>query len=483
MIKLSFEQQKNIGFRFVLDLMEPNSPYGAELVRRTKVYSPSEKALLADELYNVQRCLDTIEPMAVEYSALERRLMALKDIRKSCSGLKKGVTSDTELFEIKRFLLQLELIKPLFDAVNENAEYKNIGIAALPEALGIIDPDRTGTPTFMINDTFSEKLAAIRRRKRELEELIRRAAGEEERHGLLLERAKTAAEEAAEEADIRTQLCGRLSVYADKMLDNIAMLGRLDFVIARARLAKRYGGVCPTVSASGIAVRKMTNPAIAKALGGRGSGFTPLSVELDTGAAVITGANMGGKSVLLKTLALNVLLTHCGIFPFAEAFETELFDSLFILMEDGQSYESGLSSFGAEIARFNEAVKAADEGRTLLLADEFARGTNPHEGARIVRGAVKYFGKKDAVSVFTTHYDGVAEFASAHYQVVGLKNMDREKAAMKLAEGGGTEAIERFMDYGIYRVSGMDPVPREALVICELLGLDDEIMTYIEETE
>ena len=54
---------------------------------------------------------------------------------------------------------------------------------------------------------------------------------------------------------------------------------------------------------------------------------------------------------------------------------------------------------------------------------------------------------------------------------------------MKLAEGGGTEAIERFMDYGIYRVSGMDPVPREALVICELLGLDDEIMTYIEETE
>ena len=57
----------------------------------------------------------------------------------------------------------------------------------------------------------------------------------------------------------------------------------------------------------------MINPELCDLLQEQGRAFVPVSISLDWGAAVITGANMGGKSVAMKTVALNVLLLQAGL--------------------------------------------------------------------------------------------------------------------------------------------------------------------------
>lgn len=79
-----------------------------------------------------------------------------------------------------------------------------------------------------------------------------------------------------------------------------------------------------------------------------------------------------------------------------------------MLFDDLQSIQSGLSGFGSEIVQFQKALSEVEQGYSLFLLDEFARGTNPDEGAVIVQAVTRYLNGVDAISLLTTHYDKVA---------------------------------------------------------------------------
>ena len=176
---------------------------------------------------------------------------------------------------------------------------------------------------------------------------------------------------------------------------------------------------------------------------------------------------MGGKSVAMKTVALNVLLLQAGFLVCAKRARMPLFHSVKMLFDDLQSIQSGLSGFGSEIVEFQKALSEVEEGYSLFLLDEFARGTNPDEGARIVQAVTRYLNDVDAISLLTTHYDKVAEFAHAHYQIIGLRDVDPEEIRRELAASGedGVAVIARHMNYGLYRVEGASDCPRDALNI------------------
>ena len=69
-------------------------------------------------------------------------------------------------------------------------------------------------------------------------------------------------------------------------------------------------------------------------------------------------------------------------------------------------------------------MKNVEKEFCFVVLDEFSRGTNPHEGAALVRAVTKYLNHKHVVALLVTHFDHVAEYGKAHYQVVGLKDMD-----------------------------------------------------------
>ena len=83
----------------------------------------------------------------------------------------------------------------------------------------------------------------------------------------------------------------------------------LDLLLAKARLARRFGCVRPEIDPQGrVEASDMIHPEVADHLRARGGAFTPVSLMLERGTTVITGANMGGKSVSLKSTTLNLLL-------------------------------------------------------------------------------------------------------------------------------------------------------------------------------
>ncbi len=482
MIDISHAQRRNIGFQYIIDLLTPSSPYGEALVKRIKIYAPSEKEKLEADLDNVERAVEAIKEFPKRFSMLRRHMAALKDIRRSVEMLDRLELGDVELFELKRYLLELELIAPEFKEIDRHARFHDIIIEPLTCALDILDPDGGRIAAFHISGGLSEKLASIRAQKRKIEDAIRAETEVEAREALRLKRTGIVAQEDMEEGRIRRGLCGELAVYKRPILESMDNMARLDFTLARAALALRLNARRPVITQGKMRLNGMINPQAAESLRARGSGFAPISIALERGAAVITGANMGGKSVALKTIALNVLCAHCAMFVFAEGAELPLFDAMHLISEDLEDTSRGLSSFGAEIVRFNEALEdIKGKGLSLLLLDEFARGTNPDEGAMIVKGIVKYLGKMNAISVLTTHYDNVANYAAAHYRVAGLKgvDMDRLKAEIGSTGKGGVAIIERHMNYGLFLVEDSFGAPRDALNICRLLGMDGAVMEAI----
>lgn len=111
-----------------------------------------------------------------------------------------------------------------------------------------------------------------------------------------------------------------------------------------------------------------------------------------------------------------------GVFRLCLPAETPLFDAFHILSGDLSDARGGLSSFGSEVVRIQQALSAVEAGEFLFVAlDEPGRGTNPREGAALVRSLTRHLARAHAVTVVATHFGSVAACAAAHYQAAGLK--------------------------------------------------------------
>lgn len=481
------ELEQNIGFRYAIDLLEPCSPYGRAQIAGLRFFTPDERPELERQLGNVLKTRDHLATLAPDYEQISRYMMPLKHIRRSAEACRSAMLSETELFELKRFCLQSALIAPVFARIRDASGIEGINITAQEEALALLDPEGARAATFFLPDASSRTLRAIRKEKRALEEKLRRADTKDERAKLMAERAAVAATEDAEENLIRAQICESLRPHLDGILRCMDGIADFDFTLARAKLAKAYGSCAVEFTGDEVEFVDMFNPRVADALKEYDGSFTPVSFAAGPGAALITGANMGGKSVALKTLALNALLVKAGLLPFAKKARLPLFEEIFLVAEDGEDFGRGLSSFGAEVVQFNQMLACALEaqGVCLLLLDEFARGTNPEEGALIARAVTRRLNGLRHVSVLTTHYDGVAQYANLHYEVVGLRDMDVAAVAQEIAanRGDGVRVIAKHMNYGLYQARGRESCPRDARKVCMLLGMDREILKDIAAAE
>lgn len=484
MISIRFEEKQQIGLQYALETLHGCSPFGQEKIRRLRFYTPAERAELEEELYNVKQAADHAEELKGVYDKICILLCQMKDIRNSIRRCRDGEVPDhVELFEIKGYLQRLESLLPLYGQMSEIAPLRGLAFHDPKPALAILDPDNTRSRGFYIPDSMTETLRRVRRTKKELEEKLHEAKTDAEKDDLRLQRTRICAEEESEETKIRRDMGARLAPLAEDMLQDAENAGRLDFIIQKALFAVRYGGVMPEITDGPLELTDMVNPELCDLLSEQGRSFVPVSISLERGATVITGANMGGKSVAMKTVALNVLLMQAGFLVCAKEAKMPLFESVLMLFEDMQSIQSGLSGFGSEIVQFQKALKQVEQGYSLFLLDEFARGTNPDEGAVIVQAVTKYLNEVNAISLLTTHYDKVADCGRAHYQIIGLRDIDPEAIRQELAVSGedGIRVIARHMNYGLYRVEGKSDCPRDALNICRMLSLKPEILRLIEE--
>ena len=471
MIKLSFSQKSACGFKYILDKAEPYSAPGKNALKKAEFFAPDKKAELLTELENVERLKKAVACRSKEVSRLESVFFHLKDLHNTFARLSHTTLDEVELFELKAFLRLVRQAAEI--AANLSAEYglEDFVFRNTDEAFDLLKADKG--EGFFVEDGLSDKLFAARRDKEAANAALARAENEERLAAAKQAHLEAAAREEAALEEARAKLCSLLRPFAEDFSYNSSLAGRLDLTLAKARLAYATNAVKPSVSGDKLRLKELTNPEMAEKLGLR---------EADRGVTLITGANMGGKSVALKTVALNVLLALAGFFVYASEATVPLFGFVEILNENMQSVDRGLSTFGGEIVRLNSVMQKLKSGEYgLCLMDEFAGGTNFEEGSRIFRAAERALNEMNGIFILTTHFDGVSADANALYQVKGLSGADLASLDREIECGAdGAELVARYMDYGLVKVEDKTKgVPKDAVAVCKLLRLDSDVLKYI----
>ena len=438
-MELTRELQEHSGLRWVLEQLTPMSPFGRSAARALCWYGPGQEGALEEELDNVALALDLWNGDGDALTALRgvtRCLPQFHDIRGSFDRDPGSPFDLVELFEIKHFLVLLEQVMEAYAAL---PPFSGMSFAPIDGALALVDPEGRRLPAFALVNAYHEGLAPLR---------------------------VLAVREDQLELEVRADLTRKLMAYQADFLSNMDTLGHLDLLLAKAKLARRYGCVRPEMSRDGsIALSGLRHPQVAAELAERGEEFTALDLELAQGCTVITGANMGGKTVSLRAAVLSLLLFQCGYFVFARSARLPMFQRVALILADSGPGAGGLSSFGREVHLLD------GEGRFFLALDEFARGTNPQEGAALARALVRYLGGLDCTALLTTHYDGVSDAAGAQYQVAGLvRELEGDEA------DDPRRRIARRMDYRLISTPPGAPCPRDALRVCRLLNLAPELI-------
>ena len=283
-----------------------------------------------------------------------------------------------------------------------------------------------------------------------------------------------------EEERIREELSRNISAKEDVILANCEKMGALDLALARALYSIKHHLVKPEITDEHIIeFEDGRNLQVEDIIRSKGKEYCPVSISLKDGVTLITGANMGGKTISLKLSGQVPILAQYGFFVPAKKARIGLSNYMQILIGDSQSVERGLSSFGSEMEELKEILDHGQD-RSLILIDEIASGTNPTEGTALTKSLVDYLMEKPYISLITTHFESVTEKEGVvNMQVRGLADCDFRLLNREIQRANRRERINiisKYMDYRLCRVENGTQVPKEALSIAAMLGLDKAII-------
>ena len=283
-----------------------------------------------------------------------------------------------------------------------------------------------------------------------------------------------------EEERIREVLSSKIAEKAKTILLNCRKIGELDFALARASYALTHELTKPEITEEHIIeFEDGRNIQVEDILREKGKPYCPITLSLKDGVTLITGANMGGKTISLKLAGQIPMLAQYGFFVPAKKARIGLSNYMQILIGDSQSVERGLSSFGSEMEELKEILDRGQE-RSLILIDEIASGTNPTEGTALTKSLVDYLIEKPYISLITTHFESVTEREGiVNMQVRGLADCNFTLLNREIQRANRRDRINiisRYMDYRLYRVDNEKQVPKEALSIAAMLGIDKAII-------
>ena len=277
------------------------------------------------------------------------------------------------------------------------------------------------------------------------------------------------------EAEVRAALSLEVRTRCPALDEAAIRCGHLDVLVAQARFARRFSCVPAEIVADGVVeVRDARFLPLEERLLLEGRTYAPIAAELD-GVCVLTGPNMGGKSVALQTCGAIAAYAALGLPVPAASARVALFERI-AWLGIGSDAELGgvLSSFAKEVVRLRDVLARASE-RTLALVDEFARTTTPQEGRALLIATIERLRAAGACAFVATHLAGVAGAARArHYTVRGLRDSPQPAADGDLE--GALASLARSMDYTLIEVAGDEVGAADAIALAALLGLDREFI-------
>lgn len=221
-------------------------------------------------------------------------------------------------------------------------------------------------------------------------------------------------DEKREETKILISISDIIRPYIDDIEKSCYILGKLDFIDAKAKFALEYNASLPHISdCPELEWYGAVHPGLMMSLKESGRKVVPLTLHLEKSKRIliISGPNAGGKSVTLKTVACVQYMFQCGVLPTLNYnSHMGIFKNIFIDIGDEQSFENDLSTYSSHLRNMKFFLQYATRA-TLVLADEMGSGTEPLIGGALAQSILAKLGIAGCFGIITTHYQNLKTFA------------------------------------------------------------------------
>ncbi len=238
------------------------------------------------------------------------------------------------------------------------------------------------------------------------------------------------------------------------LIENLSILAGLDLLAGAARFSVAIRGSAPELADEPVMRLYGARHPLLYLMHGDAVVANDLALGESYNCLIISGANTGGKTVLLKTAGLCALMLRHGLhIPAGPDSRMGIFDPIMADIGDDQSIAQSLSSFSGQIVILKEMMESA-RSSALILIDEIVVGTNPRQGASLAQAVVEALAETGARVIVTTHYNELKELASRddHFRNASV-SFDPETLApaYRLMTGipGVSYALEIARIYGI----------------------------------
>lgn len=438
------------GLQYLIDNMELMSSAG----RRRMMEQPflTSATALAWEQQVVSSIKERMEEDSCNQSMthLRHQLMQLHDLKSTLRNLHSHtILDEVELFEIKNLA---HICGHARTAISELGLEPLLPMPDLSEVFKLLDPDSTGIPNFYIYDSYHPSLGPIRKKMKSADDSLM---------------AELLAQQNELQQIVISELCDRLFPFSESLINAMEQMAYTDYSLARATLAIRWDLQVPSPSSVSIGHAALINPRLKKHNEEVGLRYQPIDINITHGVTLITGANMAGKTVLLKSVGLAQLMYQYG-YPVPSTHPVMMpVDDVVFCIGDEQNEMNGLSSFASEITRISDVIKRSQDEHLLVLIDEPARTTNPIEGKALVQSIATIMESRKSITMITTHYSQLGVNCN-RLRVRGF-------VASMVDTALTAHNINRFIDYSLVPDTS-DEVPQEALHIAEMLDCDAELI-------
>jgi DNA mismatch repair protein MutS len=257
------------------------------------------------------------------------------------------------------------------------------------------------------------------------------------------------------------------ATYIINLHNLIQFIEDVDISYCNANNAKRYNYRCPNIMnncKSYFNAKAVRHPIIEQIH----TDIPYISNDLGLGnnkdGLLIYGINSSGKSSLMKSIGLCIIMAQSGMYVPAKEFEYSPYKSIFTRIGIQDNIFTGRSSFTQEMYELRNIFNNADEN-SLIIGDEICNGTEECSALSLVASTIKILSEKKSTFIFATHLHRLVELDV-------INNIDNLLIKhLKITHKNGLLIYNRTLDEG-------NGSQEYGIMVAQTLNMPDEFIKY-----
>ncbi|XP_035895962.1 mutS protein homolog 5-like [Anopheles stephensi] len=222
---------------------------------------------------------------------------------------------------------------------------------------------------------------------------------------------------------VQTRLTTFVGTKFPEVMGIFKQAGKLDALLSFATVAKMHRYVRPVITDAKVLQIQAGRHVVLEHRRTYRSNDTNVDATNRNLVNVIAADASVGKTTYLKELAIICYLAHVGSFVPAAYAKIPILDSIYTRLDHPESIFSGRSSFMSELYQMSSLLQNAT-AKSLVLIDEFGKGTNYLEGKSLLVGSIEHLlnrGASAPITFVTTKFTGIGQFLPTEHRYLLVK--------------------------------------------------------------